>query len=116
MAIQRWSDRVILVTPTEDPGFGEDLNEVLAEVARDARLSVVADLKEVDHLSSSDLALLLRLRKAVLNNRRQLLLCNVTNQAWGVFLVTGLDAVFSFSDDVTTALTTVRIDQDDHGL
>ncbi len=116
MAIQRWSDRVILVTPTEDPGFGEDLNEVLGEIAHDGQLSVVADLKEVDHLSSSDLALLLRLRKAVLSNRRELLLCSVTNQAWGVFLVTGLDSVFVFSADVTTALTTVSIDQDNPGL
>ena len=116
MAIQRWSDRVILVTPTEDPGFGEDLNDVFGEVGRDARLSVVVDMKEVGHLCSSNIALLLRLRKTVLNNRRELLLCNVTTQAWGVLLVTGLDTVFSFSDDVTTALATVRIDQDDKGL
>jgi anti-anti-sigma factor len=116
MAIQRWSDRVLLVTPTEDPGFSEDLNEVLGQVERDQQLSVVADLKEVDHLCSSNIALLLRLRKTVLNHRRALLLCNVTTQAWGVFLVTGLDAVFAFSDNVTTALTTVSIDQDNPGL
>jgi len=115
MAIQLWSDRVILVTPTEDPGFSEDLNEVLGAAEREGRLSVVADLKEVDHLCSSNLALLLRLRKVVLSHRRELLLCNVTTQAWGVFLVTGLDAVFSFSNNVTTALTTVSIDQDNPG-
>ena len=116
MSIQRWSDRVILTTPTEDPGFTEDVNEVLGEVGRDGQLSVVVDLKEIAHLNSSNLALLLRLRKAVLNHRRELLLCNVTNPVWGVLLVTGLDTIFSFSADVTTALATVRIAQADKGL
>ena len=110
MAIQRWSDHVLLVTPPEDPGFAEEINEALAAVRNGEELSVVVDLKEVPHLTSSNLTALLRLRRAVLDGQRSLVLCNVATQAWGVFLVTGLDAIFQFSDDVSTALATVQVD------
>ena len=34
MAIQNWSDHVLLVTPAEDPAFTEDLNEVYSTVSK----------------------------------------------------------------------------------
>ena len=37
------------------------------------------------------------------------MLCGVTNQIWGVFLITGLDKIFEFSDNVTTGLATLQM-------
>ena len=37
------------------------------------------------------------------------MLCGVGNQVWGAFLVTGLDKIFHYTDDVTTALATLQI-------
>mgnify|MGYP006177731245 CR=1 FL=1 len=39
----------------------------------------------------------------------RLVLCNVSTQVWSAFLITGLDKVFTFSDNVTTALATLQI-------
>ena len=37
------------------------------------------------------------------------MLCGVTNHVWGAFLITGLDKVFEFSDNVPTALATLQM-------
>ncbi|NIA21024.1 MAG: STAS domain-containing protein [Anaerolineaceae bacterium] len=110
MAIQKWSDEVLLVTPPQDPGFTEDMNEVVDRLGND-KPAVVVDLKEVEYLNSSNLSLLLRLRKRLLNHTQPLLLCNINTKLWSTFLVTGLEALFSFSDDVTTALTSLQADR-----
>ena len=110
MAIQQWSEQILLVTPPQDPGFTEDMNEVMARLG-DKQTAVVVDLKEVEHLNSSNLSLLLRLRKRLLNHAQRLVLCNVNTRIWSTFLMTGLEAIFSFSDDVTTALTSIQADQ-----
>lgn len=111
MAIQKWSDEVLLVTPPQDPGFTEDMNEVVDRLGNDKPVAVVVDLKEVEYLNSSNLSLLLRLRKRLLNHTQPLLLCNINTKLWSTFLVTGLEALFSFSDDVTTALTSLQADR-----
>jgi anti-anti-sigma regulatory factor len=43
------------------------------------------------------------------SNGSRLLLCNITTQVWGAFLVTGLDKIFELSDNVPTALATLQI-------
>jgi hypothetical protein len=35
----------------------------------------------------------------------------MNNQVWGVFLVTGLDKVFEFADNVMLALATLQIEE-----
>ena len=39
----------------------------------------------------------------------RLVLCGAGTQVWGVFLVTGLDKIFEFSDNVSTALATLQL-------
>ena len=43
--------------------------------------------------------------------QRRLVLCEVNTQVWGIFLVTGLDKVFDFTKDVSTALAKVQLDR-----
>ena len=40
----------------------------------------------------------------------RLLLCGMSNHVWGVFLLTGLDKIFEFSDNVPTALATLQME------
>jgi anti-anti-sigma regulatory factor len=38
-----------------------------------------------------------------------LILCAVNTQVWGVFLVTGLEKIFEFTKDMSTALATLQL-------
>ncbi len=108
MPIEKWSDTIAVVHLADDPQFTEDV--VAVEESTDAGGNdVVLDFGAVHFLNSSNLARLLKLRKHVSNKDRRLVLCGISNQLWGAFLVTGLDKVFDFSDNVPTALATLQM-------
>ena len=65
---------------------------------------VVLDFSAVTFLNSSNLGALLRLRKRMMSLQRHLLLCGVGSKVWGSLIVTGVDEIFHFTDDVSTAL------------
>jgi anti-anti-sigma factor len=70
---------------------------------------VVLDFSAVTFLNSSNLGALLRLRKRMMDLQRRLLLCGVGSKVWGSLIVTGLDKIFHFTDDVSTALATMQM-------
>ena len=54
---------------------------------------------------------MLKLRKVVaLNNHRKMILCAISSHVWGLFLITGLDKLFEFADNVSVGLTAIQID------
>jgi anti-anti-sigma factor len=108
MPIERWSDSVVVVHLGDDPQFTDDLSPL--DVAAPTRPHVVLDCAGVHFINSSNLGLLLRLRKLAITADRRLIMCNVQDPVWGTFLVTGLDKVFEFSSNVTTALATVQME------
>ena len=65
---------------------------------------------EVTHLNSSNLSQLLRLRKDVIDREARLRLAGPPDHVWAVFLATGLDKVFDFATDTSTALAELQID------
>ncbi|MGB7160102.1 MAG: STAS domain-containing protein [Tepidisphaeraceae bacterium] len=105
MPLERWSDRVVVVHLADDPQFTEDLYAFDASVGDD----VVLDFAAVRSINSTNLARLLKLRKQALADKAKLLLCGVSTEVWGTFLVTGLDCLFEFSDNVPTALATLQM-------
>ena len=114
MSVKEWSEDIILAELQDDPLFSEDLNTLqeLAEVQRGKHF--VLNLSEVNFLNSSNIAKLLKLRK--LTNApppTKLRLCCISTSVWGVFLVTGLDKIFDFCDDIPSALTSIQIDSSD---
>jgi anti-anti-sigma factor len=111
MPIENWSDTILLVELQDDPGFTDDMTVLIDLVQENKELDVVLNFAGVNFLNSSNVAKLLRLRKLLLSNERRLRLCGVNNHVWGLFLVTGLDKVFNFSDDVSMGLASVQIDQ-----
>jgi len=108
MAIQNWSDDITVVTLGDDPQFSDDLTALTERIEAKAR-DVVLNFAAVGFINSSNVAKLLRLRKAMLGSDKRLVLCGVNTQVWGVFLVTGLDKIFQFTNDISTALTTLQM-------
>ena len=60
-------------------------------------------------LNSSNISLLLKVRKILTDNNRKLLLCEISVQVWGVFLLTGLDAIFNVAEDTPSALAALQM-------
>lgn len=108
MPLEKWSDNVVVVHLADDPQFTEDM-QTIDDTISSGTSDVVLDFGAVHFVNSSNLARLLRLRKVVSNTNRRLLMCSISTQVWGAFLVTGLDKVFEFTDNVPTALATIQM-------
>ena len=108
MPLERWSEKVVVVRLADDPQLTEDL-VALEHTATQAPTSAVLDFGGVQYINSSNLAKLLRLRKKMNSDGARLVLCSLGNQVWGALLVTGLEKLFTCSDNVTTALATLQM-------
>jgi len=108
MAIQKWSDEITVGELGDDPLFSDDLGTLLEELEQSPS-DIVLNMAAVSFINSSNVAKLLRLRKQVVNADRRLLLCGVNTQVWGIFLVTGLDKIFEFTNDISTALAALQM-------
>ena len=111
MAIEDWSDRVLIAHLAGEPQFSDDLRTITARVSGNPQQAkdVVLDFAGLRFVSSSQIAHLLKLRKELAAAGTRLVLCGVDAQVWGSFLVTGLDKLFEFSDAVPTALATIQL-------
>ena len=108
MPIEKWSDKVNVLHLADDPQFSEDLQALEDQLATKPA-DAVLDLSAVHFVNSSNISRLLKIRKHMITKDRRLVICGVSTQVWGTFLVTGLDKVFEFSDSVSTALATLQI-------
>ena len=112
MAID-WSETIVVADLQDEPGFSEELTSLTAEVERrDERLDVVVNLGDVSYVNSSNIAQLLRLRKAVTEAGGRLRLASVHDTVWSVMILTGLDKVFEFAPDKATAIASLQLNAD----
>ncbi|HPD46917.1 MAG TPA: STAS domain-containing protein [Anaerohalosphaeraceae bacterium] len=109
MGIQNWSDNIILVNLAQEPQLGEELLTVIQMVKERPDNDVVIDFADVDIITSSSIAKLLKLRKALADNNHRLVLSSVSRNTYGVFTVTGLDSVFEFVEDQFLALAGLQL-------
>ena len=109
MAIQKWSDDITVVELGDDPQFSDEMAS-LGDALDNTATDVVLNFSAVAFINSSNVAELLRLRKTMITNERRLVLCGVNTQVWGIFLVTGLDKIFEFTNDISTALASIQLD------
>jgi len=110
MPVQQWSDDIWIANLGPDPGFTDDIDEMLAALERrDLKRHVVIDLAQVSQMNSSNLSSLLRVRKAVIDADRKLLLSGPSDRVWALFLATGLDKVFEFAEDTAIALAQLQL-------
>ena len=108
MPIEKWSDNVVVVRLAHDPQFTDDL-EALEQQLVGGRVDAVLDFSGVGYINSSNIARLLKLRQVMVAADARLVLCGINTRIWSTLLITGLDKVFEFSDNVTTALATLQI-------
>ncbi len=113
MPLQDWSETTLIAELNDEPLFSEDFEALMSRLEQTGNTlpDVIVNLAAVNRLNSSNLAQLLRLRKTLLSHDRRLRICSVTDSLWTVFLVTGLDGLFEFTDDVSTSLASLQSEQ-----
>ena len=109
MGIQNWSEDIILVNLAQEPQMGEELQAVVEMVSGNGAYNVVIDFAEVDIVTSSSIAKLLKLRKVQTDNGRHLVFSTVSPKTKEIFTLTGLDCVFEFVDDQFVALAGLQL-------
>lgn len=108
MPIEKWSDKISVVHLGTDPQFTDDITSLESALSHSST-DVVLDFSGVAFLNSSNLSRLLRLRKKLHDKGNRLVLCGISTKAWSTFLVTGLDKVFEFTENVPMGLATLQI-------
>jgi len=109
MGIQNWSEDVIVVDLSPEPGIADELRDVLDGVRELANCDVVIDFVEVDIITSSSLSALLRLCKLLGDMNQSLILCSVAPATKKIFITTGIEDIFEFADDKFTALASLQL-------
>jgi anti-anti-sigma factor len=115
MSLNEWSEQIVIAETGEEPTFSEDMSSLMsivddAENGKREMPDVIVNLGEVEYLNSSNIAQLLRLRKRLGAGGGKLRICSVGDQVWGVILVTGLDKLFDFHDNIATAIASLQLD------
>ena len=109
MGIQKWSDNIILVNLANEPQMGEELQAVTDMVAKSRTFDVVVDFIDVSIVTSSSIAKLLELSKALRDSEHRLVLSSVSARTRKIFDIIGLDGVFEFVDDQFVALAGLQL-------
>ncbi len=111
MPIHDWSDNILIVELNDEPRFSEDMESLDQKLGvLDGTLPhIIANLNGVKHINSSNIAQLLKLRKFLLNRDARLRICAIDSKVWSVFLTTGLDQIFEFTEDVSTSLASLQM-------
>lgn len=111
MPVNRWSDDIAIVEFGDEPQFSEDIAAFTRLLSDEKGLepSAVFDLSGVTYLNSSNIAQLLKLRKQLHAAGRQLRIAGVTDSVWGLLMTAGLDKLFSFLPDTSTALASLQL-------
>jgi anti-anti-sigma factor len=111
MPVNQWSESIVIAELTDEPAFSEDMDTLLRSLdPHEADVpDVIVNMKGVSHVNSSNLSQLLKLRKRLTQAGRRLRICSANDPVWSVFLMTGLDNVFEFTEDVSTSLASLQI-------
>jgi anti-anti-sigma factor len=112
MPINEWSDSILIAELNDEPAFSEDMDGLIRRLEnwKDGRPDVVVNMQAVTYLNSSNIAQLLKLRKRLITEGARLRVCSVNDAVWSVLLITGLDKVFEFNDDIATSLASLQIE------
>ncbi len=112
MPLQEWSESTLIAEMNDEPMFSDDFDALIGrlESTGDGTPDVIVNMLAVSQINSSNLSQLLRLRKTLNSCDRRLRICSVDPAVWSVFMVTGLDKLFAFTDDVATSLASLQIE------
>jgi len=111
MPINEWSESIFIAELNDEPAFSEDIEALMRKMdqAGEELPDVIVDMQAVSYVNSSNIAQLLKLRKRLIAGDARLRICTINDAVWSVLLITGLDKLFEFTDDVTTSLASLQI-------
>ena len=112
MPINEWSDDILIAELNDEPAFSEEMDALLRrlEAVTGPAPAVVLDGRAVSYLNSSNIAQMLKLRKKLIDSGSGMRVCGLSDTVWSIMLVTGLDKVFTFTEDVSTALASIQLE------
>jgi len=113
MAVEKWSKTIVLAHLGSDPQFSDEIDSIMSMIPPST--SAVLDFAAVHFVNSSNIAELLRLRHRIAEGDGKLILCNIAKSIWSTFLITGLDKIFEFGEDVPTALAAIQMKEPGSG-
>jgi anti-anti-sigma factor len=103
-----WSENTRVAHLSEDPAFGDDMDALLDEV-EDQPSHCVLDLRDVAFLNSSNLAQLVGLRKQLADTGCRVVLCEIQDELWQTFELSGLSRLFDRRESVSLALAELHM-------
>jgi anti-anti-sigma factor len=106
MTLNQWDDNILILELLDEPYFSEDTDTIMTRLrnAGDTFPNVIVDLQNVSVLNSSNLGALIEIHKLLKTKEKRMVICNISDGIWSTMLATGLDQVFEFIEDTTTAL------------
>ena len=108
MAIESISRDILLITLSEQPQNGNEIDLVNKMLCDTVDYDVVMDFGKVKMLTSATICSLMILDRLLRGGGRQFVLCNVPSEIQQVFSRTGLMSVFEFSDDQEVAIEEIK--------
>ncbi len=99
MAIQSWSDEVLLVTLPCEPKLCRELATLNDVLSTHGAKDIIVDFSRVDIISSAGISNLLILYKLIHDGGRRLILSSVAVTTRCIFRIAGLADVFEFAKD-----------------
>ncbi len=109
MGIKNLSKDVLLVElPSKSHRIANELKAVNEAVSKKGNCDVIIDFSRVEIINSANISNLLILHNMQQGTGRRLILCNVATVTKCIFVVAGLNEVFNFSDDTSSAMATVE--------
>ena len=94
MAMQHWSDEIIIVDLPDEPEMASELTSLANYITEKENCSIVVDFTSVGDITSSSLSQLLKLRQLTAESGRRLVLCNIDSETEDILSITGLDGIF----------------------
>jgi len=109
MGIKNLSKDVLFVElPSKSPKIARELKAVNEAISKKGNRDVIIDFTGVEIINSANISNLLILHNLLQNSGHRLVLCNVATVTKCIFVVAGLNEVFEFVDDRSSALATVQ--------
>lgn len=108
MAIENWSEHVVLVSLMGEPQMGEDLADVTDRVSHRQDCDVVVDCSQVGRVGCSTCRQLLELDGALRSQGHRLVLCGARPTSGKAFAAPALAHLLRFADDRFCALARLR--------
>lgn len=113
-----WAEGIVVADLNDEPELAEEFAAIfdrLKSVPTEKLPHLVLNFSAVTYLNSSHIAGMLRMRKRLVEGRKQFVLCGLSDDVWSVLLLTGLDKVFQVAPDPMTALARVQLSGADQG-